>query len=211
MNSHTLHRHSACLIAAFIVIHLGNHLIALNGIDAHIATMEALRNIYRQPLIELLLLTCVAFQIGSGLIFIKRRWHQRTDFYDRLQAISGGYLAFFLLNHVGAVLLGRSLLDLDTNFYFAAAGLHVNPFQYFFVPYYFLAVVAIFCHLACAARWLLRERLTPQARDRISYIVMAVGIVVSCLIMLAMTGTLYPVEIPTEYSAPYNAFGGANP
>lgn len=211
MNSHTLHRLSACLIGTFIAIHLGNHLIALNGIDAHIAAMEALRDIYRQPLVELILLTCVAFQIISGLIFIKRRWGQRNDFYDRLQAMSGAYLAFFLLNHVGAVLLGRSLLDLDTNFYFAAAGLHVNPFQYFFVPYYFLAVVAIFCHLACAARWLLRERLTPQARDRISYIVMAVGIVVSCLIMLAMTGTLYPVEIPTEYSAPYNTFGGANP
>lgn len=207
---HKIHRLSACLIGVFIAIHLSNHLFALFGIDAHMAAMEVLRNIYRQPVIELLILTCVAFQIISGLIFIKRRWNKRTDFYDRLQAMSGAYLAFFLLNHVGAVLLGRSILDLNTNFYFAAAGLHISPFNYFFVPYYFLAVVAIFCHLACAARWLLRERLSLQARNRLGYTVISVGLVVSCLIMLAFTGALYPVDIPSDYSAPYTSFGGTN-
>ncbi len=46
-----------------------------------------------------------------------------------------------------------------TNFYYAAAGMHVAPFQYYFVPYYFLAVAAIFGHIACAMHWLLRDKL----------------------------------------------------
>lgn len=112
---HMFHRLSACLVGGFIVIHLCNHFFAMGGIDTHIAVMEGLRKIYRQPLVEVLLLGCVALQIGSGLIFIKRRWGLRSGFYERLQAISGGYLAFFLVNHVGAILFGRYQLNLDTN------------------------------------------------------------------------------------------------
>lgn len=169
---HTLHRLSACLIGVFIVVHFCNHLFAVGGIDTHIAVMEGLRKIYRQPLVEVLLLVCVAFQIGSGLIFIKRRWGQH---------------------------------DLDTNFYFAVAGIHVDPFQYFFVPYYFFAVVTVFCHVACAGRWLLRERLSQQMRDRLGYAVISAGILASFLIMLALAGGLYPVEIPGDYRATYGA------
>lgn len=202
---HTLHRLSACLLGVFIAGHLLNHLLALGSIDAHLAFMEAFRHVYRLPLVEALLLGCVLFQICSGIFFIKKRWGQRRGFFERLQAISGGYLAFFLLNHVGAVLVGRAFLNLDTNFYFAAAGMHVTPFQYFFIPYYFLAVVAIFSHLACAFYWLSRERLTLSVRNRFGYAIIFLGIIVSLLVVLALSGSFYPLEIPAEYRATYGA------
>ncbi|WP_193161912.1 hypothetical protein [Microbulbifer hainanensis] len=202
---HTLHRLSACVIGAFVIVHVFNHLLAVQGIDAHIDFMESFRHLYRQPAIEALLLGCVLFQICSGVLFIKNRWGQRRGFYDRLQAISGGYLAFFLLNHVGAVLYGRSLLHLDTNFYFAAAGIHVPPFQFYFVPYYFLAVVAVFSHLACAAHWLTRARLTQKGRNWIGCAIISCGAAVSLIIILALSGSLYPVDIPGEYKATYGA------
>ncbi|GAB2191591.1 hypothetical protein MAH1_31990 [Sessilibacter sp. MAH1] len=203
---HMFHRISACFICGFIVVHICNHLFALGGVDTHIAVMDVLRQVYRQQLVEIVLLGCVTFQVGSGLLFIKRRWGQRKGFFERLQAISGGYLAFFLVNHVGAVLFGRAQLDLDTNFYFAAAGIYVDPFQFYFIPYYFLAVVAVFCHVACAAHWLLQGRLSLQARDLAGYSIIFVGVLVSFLIMLAFSGGLFPVEIPSEYRATY---GGA--
>ena len=184
---HTLHRLSACLIGLFIVVHLLNHLLALGGIDAHIAFMESFRRLYRQPGVEIALLFCVLFQVCSGVFFIKRRWGQRQGFFERLQAVSGGYLAFFLLNHVGAVLFGRAS-DLDTNFYFAAAGIHVSPFQYFFVPYYFLAVLAIFCHVACAFHWLTRERLALHIRNRLGYLIICAGAGLSLTIVTSLSG-----------------------
>ncbi len=200
---HTLHRLSACVIGGFIAVHLFNHLVALGGIDEHIAFMEAFRLIYRLPIVEVLLLSCVFIQVGSGFFLIKSRWGVRQDFYERLQAISGGYLAFFLLNHVGAVLFGRYFFNLDTNFYFAAAGMHINPLQYFFVPYYFLAVLAIFGHLACAFHWLSREHLVIETRNRLGYVIIAIGALASLLIVLAFAGSFYPVDIPTEYRATY--------
>lgn len=74
-------------------------------------------------------------QAASGSWLLARRWKQRRGKVAWLQALSGAYLAFFLMVHVGAVLFGRTVLKLDTNFYYAAAGLYVPPFQFFFAPY----------------------------------------------------------------------------
>jgi hypothetical protein len=120
-----------------------------------------------------------------------------------LQASTGAYMAFFLLVHVGAVLSGRLSLGLDTNFYFAAAGFHVPPFQYFFAPYYFLGVVALFTHLGCAAYW--RKRSSGCTSSSLLVTVPVVlGTVISVVIVLALAGYLYPVRIPATYQA---AFG----
>lgn len=203
---HKLHRISACIIGAYVAIHLFNHLLAIQSIDAHLAFMKAFRHIYRQPLVEILLLACVAFQVTSGIYFIQNRWGQRHGFFDRVQSISGGYLAYFLLVHVASVLYARYSLKLDTNFYFAAAGMHVPPFQFYFLPYYFLAVVAIFGHIACAVHWLARNHFNEVMRNRFGYAVLAIGGIVATLIVTAFAGGFHPVEIPAAYKATYQAY-----
>ena len=152
-----------------------------------------------------MLLACVAFQIGSGVYFIKNRWRQRRGFFERVQALSGGYLAYFLLIHVGAVLFGRAVLKLDTNFYYAAAGMHIPPFpfHYYFLPYYFLAVIAIFVHVACAIHWLTREKLAEPSRNYLGCAVLTAGIATAALIVAAFAGVFYDIQIPQEYRATY--------
>lgn len=200
---HRLHRLSACLIGAYVAVHLFNHLLAIHSTEEHIQFMESFRNIYRNPLIETLLLSCIIFQVSSGLYFIKKRWGQRRGFFERIQALSGGYLAYFLFIHVGAVIFGRTVLKLDTNFYYAAAGIHAPPLQYYFVPYYFLAVAAIFGHIACAVHWLTRKRMSETARNYLGYAILIVGISVSALIISAFAGMFYDIDIPLEYRATY--------
>ena len=72
------------------MLHLCNQLLAIGGVDAHIAFMEMFRRLYRVLAIEVLPLGSVLFQIGSGIYFIKARWGQRQGVFARLQAISGG-------------------------------------------------------------------------------------------------------------------------
>lgn len=196
------HALSAVIIAAFVSVHLANHLAGLAGATTHIAFMEAARSVYRLRVIELTLLACVAFQIVSGLTLFVRGWTQRHGLVPWLQATSGLFLALFLSIHVGAVLFGRAVLNLDTNFYFAAAGFHVAPFQYFFAPYYFLGVVALFIHVACAAYWRSQGR-ARVARILIVAVPSAIGVMVSLLIVLSLAGALFPVEIAVEYKATY--------
>ncbi len=202
MTLRTLHRTSAMLIAAFACLHIANHLASLSSVSSHIAFMQAARLIYRQRVVEAMLLACVAIQIATGLRFVIHRWKQRRGLIPWLQAISGAYLTFFLLVHVGAVLYGRTVLNLDTIFYFAAAGLHVPPNQFFFAPYYFLGVFALFTHLGCAAYWTLPAT-NRTARVLAVTLPMLVGGVVSLLIVLSLAGMLQPVEIPAKYKAAY--------
>jgi hypothetical protein len=190
------------VIGVFAAVHITNHLVSLSGVSNHIAFMDAARIVYRQPGFEALLLFCAALQVASGTWFVVRGWSQRSGVVAWLQAAAGAYLAFFLLVHVSAVLVGRAVLGLDTNFYYAAAGFHVPPFQLFFAPYYFLAVVALFTHLGCAAYRRMQSR--PRV-VRIATLVlpMGLGTAASLLIGLSLAGHIEPVDIPAKYKATY--------
>lgn len=202
MTLRRFHALSALFIAAFACIHIANHLAGLFGAASHIAFMESARRVYRFPPVEALLLICVVFQVVSGLTFVVTGWKGRRGLVPWLQALSGGYLAFFLGVHVGAVLFGRSALNLDTNFYFAAAGFHVAPLHLFFAPYYFLAVVALFAHLGCAAYWHFQDR-SGRPRTLVVAVPLAVGAVASLLIVLSLAGALFSLEVPAQYKASY--------
>lgn len=194
-----LHLASACLIGMFLVAHIGNHIVGLGGQQAHIDTMNALRTVYRHPLIEYPLLALMTWQIGSGLTMAVRGWRIRRGLIPWLQAGSGLYLAFFILNHVGAVLGGRTLLGLDTDFRFAAAGFHVPPWQWFFAPYYFFGVASLFVHIGCGLYWNLAER----SRGPALVVSTGVGLTLGLAFVLMMAGALYPVDIPDAYRATY--------
>jgi hypothetical protein len=196
-----LHRWAAVPLMFFLLLHMLNHLVGVAGVDAHMAFMAKMRVVYRHPLIEIPLLLLVALQIITGISQLIRGWGRRPGFIARVQALSGGYLAFFLLNHVGAVLIGRTLFSLDTNFYFAAAGFHVPPFQYFFFPYYFLGVLALFVHSGCMLR-------IHSARPLVVATFAGIGFLAGALVVLPLAGVFYPVAIPDAYTLPYEIFAG---
>lgn len=200
---HKLHRAGACVLGAFLTLHLFNHLLAIGSLEAHIHFMEAFRAVYRNRAVEIILLLCVASQVASGLTFVRRRWRDRHQGLDLLQLGSGLYLAFFLLVHVGAVLAGRMKFGLDTNFYYAAAGMHVLPYRYFFMPYYFFAVLAITVHLARALHWLARDRLGAGAMRVATTLLMVSGFTAATLIVAALSGALYEVTVPAKYLATF--------
>lgn len=184
-----LHRAAAGVLAVFLAVHIANHLAALGGVDVHVQFMERARRVYRQPVVETVLLLGVVLQALSGLRMVWTGRHRRRGALARLQAVSGAYLALFLVIHVTAVLAGRAIGGLDTNFYFAAAGLHVWPFVLFFAPYYFLAVAALFVHVGCALR---------RGPALVAWMSGA-GIVVAALIVAVLMGAMVPVAIPATY------------
>lgn len=200
---HKFHRLSAVIIGIFVLFHLANHLAAFAGVASHIAIMDAFRTFYRHLIAETVFLACVTFQIFSGINFVITRWGQRRGFFEKLQAISGGYLALFLLIHVSAVLSGRAVSELDTNFYFAAAGLHVSGAALFFYPYYALAVTSFFTHIGCALHWALREKVTQRGRNTLAGAMSVFGLVLGLTIVLLFGGVFFEIQIPVKYLATY--------
>lgn len=159
----------------------------------------------RQALFEPLLFLFIVFQVCSGLYFVWKRRGQRYGFLEKAQAASGLYLAFFLLNHVGAVLFGRHIAGLDTNIYYGIAGFHAHPYDFFFVPYYFLAVTAIFVNLASAFHWLARNQIVDARRTSMAYGICAMGLVLSVVLLPGFYGIFGEIVIPAEY---LETFGG---
>lgn len=202
MSTRKFHRLSACVLATYILLHLGNHLVAVAGANVHIAFMEAIRPLYRNAVVEQVLLACVLFQCGSGTWMVVQKWKERSGLVAWLQAGSGIYLALFLLFHVGAVLFGRAALKLDTNFYYAAAGFVLMPYKLFFAPYYFLSVCALFTHLGCAMYWQVEARSLTVRRLAMG-VPAAVGLIAALLINLALAGMLHPLDIPAKYLTIY--------
>lgn len=192
-----LHRTSGLLVALFVVVHLAGHLAGLAGAAAHQTVLDALRVVCRQPAVEVLLLACVAFQMGSGLVLAWRGHRQRRGAVAWLQAVSGAYLCLFLLVHVAAVLHGRST-GVDTNLQFAAAGMHTPPWQWFFGPYYFMAVVAMGAHAGCALYWHLPEPVRGPVLAGAAF----AGLVLGAVLVAMLANSLGPVDLVLAGSPP---------
>lgn len=185
----SIHYLSGLTLSVFIFIHLINHLLSiLDGPELHIEWMEKFRKIYRNQFVELLLLTSVLFQIITGIYLLFA--NQEKIFVKKIQIYSGLYLSFFLVIHVSAVITGRQIEHLDTNFYYAGVGL--NFFPSIFIPYYFLSVVAVFLHVASL------HYINTNSMNT-SILIGIIGILISILIILGFTDFLQWREMPLEY------------
>ena len=146
------HYFSGIILAAFIGVHLFNHMLVWVSESTHITFMEMAIKVYRNPITETVLLFVVLAQAISGiLLVIKKRKYITTNF-DRLHVYSGVYLSYFMIVHVAAVLYGRSVLHLDTNLYFGAGVMASFPAMLVYIPYYALAMLSFFIHVACIHR-----------------------------------------------------------
>jgi hypothetical protein len=192
-----LHYCSAFILSIFIAVHLMNHIGSLWGAETHVQMMAALRPFYRHPTSESVLFFCLSVQLISGFNLLRYGLSKKADIFERLQRYSGLYIAFFLLIHISAVLVGRHFLQLDTNFYFGVAGINTFPYALFFIPYYFFAVNAIFIHLGAAHyRKTTFNGISPQLQF---YLILTVGFLTSCFLFYGFTDQFKGVVVPKEY------------
>ncbi|WP_045468969.1 hypothetical protein [Sporocytophaga myxococcoides] len=201
------HYFSGIFIAVFVGIHLLNHLIGLGGIKEHIEFMEKLRVYYRNIFIELILLGAIIFQIFSGLSLFRTKIKTANSSFEKIQVWSGLYLAVFFSFHIFAVVFGRYLLHLETNYYFGAAGLNIFPFNLFFLPYYALAILSFFGHIAATHSKRMNRNflgLDPKSQAKI---MIGTGFLVTMLIFCAMTDYFKGVKIPQAYDVLIGKYG----
>lgn len=194
-----IHGIGGLIISIFIGIHLFNHLYSLLGANAHMELMDNLRIIYRSRIAETILLLAILIQIFSGVkLFLKKR-KTITDVFERLQVVSGLYLAIFLVIHIGVVLMGRYLLELDTNFYFGVAGLNTFPINLFFIPYYGLAILSFFGHIAAMHSKKMKQNIFGLSPVRQSIAILFFGLILTIIIFYGLTNEFKGVTIPKEY------------
>ena len=194
-----IHYLSGLIITVFVGLHLFNHTVSIFGAVKHIEVMSTLRLFYRNIFVETVLLIAVFVQIVSGLKLFKTKRKIATTPFDKLHIWTGLYLAIFFIIHLCAVLGGRHFLHLDTNFYFGVAGLNSFPFYLFFLPYYGLAILSFFGHLASIHRKKMKQPIFGLSPMRQSILILTFGVIITIVIFFGLTNRFNGVIIPKEY------------
>ena len=194
-----IHYFSGFIITVFVFLHLFNHLYSFVGVESHIELMNSLRVVYRNVIVESVLLLAVLFQIISGIRLFIKKVKQVSNFFEKLQVWSGLYLALFFLIHLSAVLGGRFILELDTNFYFGAAGLNTFPFNLFFIPYYGLAIVSFFGHISAVHALKMKGDLFGVNSRQQAFVILGLGVVLTGALFYGLTNGFQGVLIPEDY------------
>ncbi|CAL2094286.1 conserved membrane protein of unknown function [Tenacibaculum sp. 190524A02b] len=194
-----LHYISGITITLFILLHLSNHLFSLLGVEKHLEVMTILRVFYRNIIVEFVLVCAILLQIVSGITLFFRKRKVANSFLEKLQLWSGGYLAIFFVFHLTAVFVGRLVLNLDTNIYFGVAGLNTFPFLLFFIPYYVLAIISFFGHIAAIHSIKMKKKVLGVTPNKQAYFIVFIGIVVSIVVIYGLTNGFKGIEIPKDY------------
>lgn len=195
-----IHYVSGLTITVFVGLHLFNHIWSILGADKHIQMMNALRLFYRNIFVETILLSAVLVQIISGLRLFKTNRKIVTANFEKLHIWTGLYLAIFFIIHLSAVLGGRLFLHLDTNFYFGVAGLNSFPFNLFFIPYYGLAILSFFGHIASIHSRKMQQTIFGLTPNRQSTAILILGFFFTIVIFYGLTNHFNGVIIPKEYN-----------
>ena len=195
-----IHFISGLTITVFVGLHLFNHTLSVFGADKHIEVMNTLRLFYRNIFIETILLIAVLVQVISGLKLFKNNRKKANTQFEKLHIWTGLYLAIFFTIHLTAVFGGRLFLQLDTNFYFGVAGLNTFPFNLFFIPYYGLAILSFFGHIASIHNKKMKQSIFGLAPNGQSISILIFGIILTITIFYGLTNQFNGVAIPKEYN-----------
>lgn len=200
MKLKSIHYWSAIVLTMFIGLHLFNHAVSLMGVDAHLSMMDTLRPLYRNVFSETILLLAVALQVFTGLRMARTSLKSAVTFFEKLQVWTGLYLALFFIIHLSAVMGGRWILGLDTNLYFGVAGLNTFPFNLFFVPYYGMAMLSFFGHIAAIHNKKMTLSFMGFSPKAQSIGILVFGSIITIIILYGLTAGFQGIDIPGEYN-----------
>lgn len=154
---------SAIVFLPFLLIHLGNAVLAIFGPDTYDGFQSAAQQIYQRPFIEIsLLIAPLLIHLLSGLTLLLLNRHRQTHhpIRRRLHTWTGLFLALVILGHVVATRGLPWAYDFHTGFAGVSFSLWWMP--WYFYPYYFLLFMAGAYHSLNGSS-LLSQRLFSRA------------------------------------------------
>ncbi|MCP5382740.1 MAG: hypothetical protein H6912_10290 [Kordiimonadaceae bacterium] len=188
MKLRTAHGISAIIIIIFALVHLSNHLSGLAGGETHWNMMKTLRTAYRNPVIETILISAIAFQVASGTTLAWQATKFRKELIPTVQLASGIFLLCFFGSHLSAVFRTRLLNGNETDWtWLTSSSLLTDDWNARLVGYYWLGVIALGIHVASGLRYILLSRGANEKTGRTVFIGINIGmILISSLIMIGL-------------------------
>jgi hypothetical protein len=177
------------ILSLFVGPHIGNHLAGFWSGSVHTEIMSAARRVYRNDIVQPVLLALIGFQILSGTVLVRRRMRMPSDFFGTVQTMCGAYIGVYFLAHMTAVFAAR-YAGIDTNWAWLTRpndSMLLSLLKLRLIAHYWVGPIAIIAHVACGLRWMLLQRDVPTATaNRVALILITLGVIASSLIMAAL-------------------------
>jgi hypothetical protein len=177
------------ILLLFVGPHIVNHVTGFWNGPVHIAVMNAARRVYRDDIVQPLLLVLIGFQILSGTALVRRRMRMPNDFIGTVQTMAGVYVGVYFLAHVTAVFAAR-YAGTDTNWTWLTRpndSMLVSLSNLRLIAHYWVGPIAIIAHLACGLRMVLLQRdVSLGTANRLALTLITLGVVVSSVILAAL-------------------------
>ena len=177
------------ILLLFVGPHIGNHLAGFWSGSVHTEIMNAARRVYRDDIVQPVLLALIGFQILSGTALVLRRMRMPSDIFGTVQTMCGAYIGVYFLAHMTAVFAAR-YADVDTNWAWLTRpndSLLASLSKLRLIAHYWAGPIAIVAHVACGLRWVLLQRdISPATTNRIAWALITAGVVASSIILLAL-------------------------
>jgi hypothetical protein len=177
------------ILLLFVGPHIGTHLAGFWSGSAHTEIMNASRRIYRNDIVQSILLALIGFQILSGIVLVRGKMRMPSDIFGTVQTIFGAYIGVYFLAHMTAVFAARSA-GVDTNWAWLTRpnDSMLNSLSNLrLIAHYWVGPIAIVAHVGCGLRAVLLQHKVPTAMaDRLVLALISLGVVASSLIMAAL-------------------------
>ena len=183
-----VHRLSGFVITVFALAHVGNQATAFVSVSSYTATRDVMRVVYHQPVVYVLILAAVAIQIATGAAIGMKKVRAGATTAN-LQAVTGWYLAAFLLTHVfSGLVLTQHRVPTAVAAAVSQFDLLASARSTAQLPFLLLGVAAFLFHVGAYARLTALAYLAEASVRRLSYAAMVVGTTVVLTVGLALCG-----------------------
>jgi hypothetical protein len=177
------------ILLLFVGPHIGNHLAGFWNGSVHIEIMNAARHVYRDDIVQPILLALIGFQILSGTALVRRRMRMPSDILGTVQTMCGVYIGVYFLAHMSAVFAARHA-GIDTNWTWLTRqnnSMIGSLSNLRLIAHYWVGPIAIVAHVACGLRMvLLQHDISPAMANRLALALITAGVVASSLILAAL-------------------------
>jgi succinate dehydrogenase/fumarate reductase cytochrome b subunit len=184
----TVHRLSALLLGVFLLGHVVNQAIAFFSVSSYAAMRSVMRLASQQSISYTVIVAAAAIQMVTGAAMGMKRVRGGAVARN-LQAVSGWYLAVFMLSHVfsgfflspppGVPRVAASLAPMN---------LLANPRTAAQLPFYLLGVAAFLFHVGAYARLAALVYFAEISVRRFSYAAVTVATTIVVTIGLSLCG-----------------------
>jgi hypothetical protein len=181
------------ILVIFLLAHIFNHVAGFWSPTAHISVMTVFRNLYRNDVVQPILLALFAVQLVSGYLVLRRYSTKRRDWIGCLLASSGAYLAVFIPSHASAVfIVGRATMKADTNWWWltgAPFGMLADAWSVRLIPHYSLAMFLVVAHLSGGLRTVLvAHGVCERTANRLAVVLVLLGAIGALMTISGLLG-----------------------